>query len=62
MIRNKTEERKKRLSVKTLDQSFRKEVKEGLNCSPIESKALIDIVREIYMRVKSSFIWSKLAC
>jgi len=49
MIRNKTEEKKKRLSVKTLDQSFRKEVEEGLNCSPIESKALIDIVREIYM-------------
>jgi len=49
MIRNKTEEKKKRLSVKTLDQAFRKEVEEGLNCSPIESKALIDIVREIYM-------------
>jgi len=49
MIRNKTEEKKKRLSIKTLDQSFRKEAEEGLNCSPIESKALIDIVREIYM-------------
>jgi len=49
MIRNKTEEKKRRLSTKTLDQSFRKETEEGLNCSPIESKALIDIVREIYM-------------
>lgn len=49
MIRNKTEETKKRLSTKTLDQAFRKEVEEGLNCSPIESKALLDIVKEIYM-------------
>jgi len=49
MIRNKTEERKRRLSTKTLDQAFRKEVEEGLNCSPIESKALLDIVEEIYM-------------
>ena len=49
MIRNKTEERKKRLSTKTLDQAFRKEVEEGLNCSPIESKALLGIVEEIYM-------------
>ena len=43
MIRNKTEERKRRLSIKALDQAFRKEVEEGLNCSPIESKALLDI-------------------
>lgn len=49
MIRNKTQERKKRLSTKTLDQAFRKQVEEGLNCSPIESKALLDIVKEIYM-------------
>lgn len=49
MIRNKTQERKKRLSSKTLDQAFRKQVEEGLNCSPIESKALLDIVKEIYM-------------
>jgi len=49
MIRNKTEERKRRLSTKTLDQAFGKEVEEGLNCSPIESKALLDIVEEIYM-------------
>ncbi|MEA1964386.1 MAG: hypothetical protein U9O41_04565, partial [Candidatus Aerophobetes bacterium] len=49
MIRNKTEEKKRRLSTKTLDQAFRKEAEEGLNCSPIESKALLDIVREVYM-------------
>jgi len=49
MIRNKTEERKRRLSTKTLDQAFRKEVEEGLNCSSIESKALLDIVEEIYV-------------
>lgn len=47
MIRNKAEERKRRLSTKTLDRAFRKEVEEGLNCSPIESKALLDIVKEI---------------
>ena len=49
MIRNKTEERKKRSSTKTLDQAFRKEVEEGFNYSPIESKALLEIVKEIYM-------------
>ena len=49
MIRNKTEERKRRLSTKTLDQAFRKEVETGLNCSPIESRALLDIVKEIYL-------------
>lgn len=49
MIRNKTQERKKRLSTKTLDQAFKKQVEEGLNCSPIESKALLDIVKEVYM-------------
>jgi len=49
MIRNKTEERKRRLSTKTLDQAFRKEVEEGLNCSPNESEALLEIVKEIYM-------------
>jgi len=31
MIRNKTEERKKRLSTKTLDQAFRKEVEEKVS-------------------------------
>jgi hypothetical protein len=44
MIRNKTEERKRRLSTKTLDQASRKEEEKGLNKSPIESVALIKIV------------------
>jgi len=48
MIKNKTEEKKRRLSTKTLDQAFRKEAEEGLNYSPIESKALPDTVKEIY--------------
>lgn len=53
MIRNKTEERKRRLSTKTLDSAFRKEMEEGLNCSPIESEALLDIV--IFQECKQSY-------
>jgi len=49
MIRNKTEERKRRLFTKILDQAFKKEGEKGLNCSPIESKALLDIVKEVDM-------------
>lgn len=48
MIRCQAFEKQNRLSVKTLDQQFRKEVEEGLNCSPIESEAITNIVKEVY--------------
>jgi len=49
MIRNQKQEQRERLSLKTLDQVFTKKVQEGLNCSPFECKALLEIVREVYL-------------
>lgn len=49
MIRDHKQEQKERLSLKTIDQVFTKKVQEGLNCSPFECKALLEIVREVYL-------------
>lgn len=48
MKRNQEKERHDRLSLKTLDSQFKQEAIEGLNCSPLEAEALIDIVKEVY--------------
>ncbi len=48
MKRNQEKERYDRLSFKTLDQQFKQEAIDGLNCSPLEAGALIDIVKEVY--------------
>jgi hypothetical protein len=48
MKRNQEKERHDRLSFKTLDSQFKQEAIEGLNCSPLEAAALIDIVKEVY--------------
>ncbi len=48
MKRNQEKERHDRLSFKTLDSQFKQEAIEGLNCSPLEAEALIDIVKEVY--------------
>lgn len=48
MKRNQEKERNDRLSFKTLDTQFKQEAIEGLNCSPLEANALIDIVKEVY--------------
>ncbi len=48
MKRNQEKERNDRLSFKTLDTQFKQESIEGLNCSPLEANALIDIVKEVY--------------
>ena len=37
-----------RLSFKTLDRQFQQEAIEGLSCSPLEAKALTEIVKEVY--------------
>lgn len=37
-----------RLSFKSLDNQFKQEVERGLNCSPFESKLLVETVKEIY--------------
>jgi hypothetical protein len=48
MIRDQKQEKENRLCVKSMDQSFLKEIKDGLNCSPIESKVILDIVKEAF--------------
>ena len=46
--RNRTKEISDRLNCKTLDNRFRTEVVQGLNCSPFEADAVLDVVQEIY--------------
>jgi hypothetical protein len=48
MKRNQEKERHDRLSFKTFDTQFKQEAMVGLNCSPLEANALIDIVKEVY--------------
>ena len=49
MIRDTQQELRERISVKTLDQVFIKRIQEGLNCSPFECKAILEIVKEVYL-------------
>lgn len=49
MIRDKKAEQRNRVSLKTLDRVFVKEIETGLNCSPFESKAILDVVKEVYL-------------
>ncbi|MEO8217017.1 MAG: hypothetical protein ABI718_08035, partial [Acidobacteriota bacterium] len=37
-----------RLSVKSLDEQFVREIQTGLNCSPFESEAVLSVVREVF--------------
>src|SRR3954447_7234667 len=37
-----------RLDSKTLDARFTTEIQQGLNCSPFESQAVLDVVKEVY--------------
>jgi hypothetical protein len=41
-----------RLSFKTLDRQFQQEAIDGLSCSPLEAKALTEIVKEVFQRKK----------
>lgn len=47
-IRNRQREVVERLSCKTLDARFLAEIGSGLNCSPFEAEAVLDVVREVY--------------
>jgi len=47
-IRNKKRETLRRLDSKTLDAKFLTEVRNGLNCSPFEAEAVLDVVKEVY--------------
>jgi len=48
MVRKTTREQLDRLTVKTLDQVFIAQAKEGLNCSLFEAQALTDLIKEVY--------------
>jgi len=47
-VRNKKKETLGRLNSKTLDARFINEIQTGLNCSPFESEAVLDVVKEVY--------------
>ena len=47
--RNLSREELLRLESKTLDARFKEEVRHGLNCSPFEAEAVVEVVREVYL-------------
>jgi DNA-binding NarL/FixJ family response regulator len=47
-VRNQEREILKRLDSKTLDAKFLVEVEQGLNCSPFEAEAVLEVVKEVY--------------
>jgi hypothetical protein len=47
-VRNVNREVIERWDSKTLDARFTTEIQQGLNCSPFESEAVLDVVKEIY--------------
>ena len=48
MKRKQEKEQYGRLSFKTLDRQFQQEAIDGLSCSPLEAKALTEIVKEVF--------------
>lgn len=47
-IRNRSKEGLDRLAAKTLDARFLHEIQHGLNCSPFEAEAVLQVVKEVY--------------
>src|SRR3990172_9580237 len=47
-VRNAKREELGRLECKTLDAQFRAVIQDGLNCSPFEAEAVIEVVKEVY--------------
>ena len=48
-VRNRTRETVGRLAAKTVDARFLHEIEHGLNCSPFEAEAVLEVVREVYL-------------
>jgi len=46
--RNRKQETLQRLSFKTLDAKFLQEIQHGLNCSPFEAQAVLQVAKEVY--------------
>jgi len=47
-MRNRAKETVGRLAAKTIDAEFLHEIGHGLNCSPFEAEAVLDVVKEVY--------------
>ncbi len=47
-VRNRNREVIERLDSKTLDSRFTTEIEQGLNCSPFEAEAVLDVVKDVY--------------
>jgi DNA-binding CsgD family transcriptional regulator len=47
-VRHAKREELERLECKTLDAQFRAVIQEGLNCSPFEAEAVVEVVKEVY--------------
>ncbi len=48
-VRNKQKELLGRLESKTLDAKFLHEIQDGLNCSPFEAEAVLEVAKEVYL-------------
>ncbi len=46
-VRNRAKETLDRLAAKTLDARFLHEIEHGLNCSPFEGQAVLQVVKEV---------------
>ena len=53
-VRNLDREAIERLEAKSLDARFTTEIQQGLNCSPFEAEAVLDVVKEVYVPFLSS--------
>lgn len=51
MIRDMKEEVNARLQAKTLEETFKEKVKEGLGCSNFEAEAVLESVREVFFPI-----------
>jgi hypothetical protein len=50
-IRNRSKELLDRLNCKTLEDRFRRELCQGLNCSPFEAEAVLQVVEEVFFPI-----------
>lgn len=57
-IRNRDKEELFRLECKTLDARFKKEIIHGLNVSPFEAEAVVQVVKEVYLPFIDNASWS----
>ena len=48
MLNNSSVSRWDRLNSKQLDSQFQNEIIHGLNCSPFEARAILDVVHNVY--------------